>query len=424
MSYRGGPQQSNGEEGRPAQYAQTMRMYLATVGSRGDFEPFRALAIAAANAGHEVYFAHTADFTVEDHVGYSSLVLPGSFEDLLSEGFSLMKSLAQYRDVIEPMLQGIYSTSTSQILSLKPDVVVYHPKVVTAAPAAQAVGALSIRVELVPTLTPTRETPAAGLPLRLPKALNRATYAVVSAGLSAFGNPAKKAAKQLQVSGFEPELTLCPVTAAVFPQPKDWPSNAWVTGPWLSSNPAKSDAELDDFIGRAPTIYVGFGSMNDGRTSSLTRAKTILEASRQLGYQTLFVTGWGGVQVTDADASAPDVLVRQSVHHESVFPRVAVAIHHGGAGTTQAALRAGTPSVIRPFLADQPWWATRLHSKGLGPRAVAKRERNSEAIAKALRDAVACQPQVASAATEMAEENGVVTSLRIIETAVTGSRRA
>lgn len=391
-----------------------MRMYLATVGSRGDYEPFERLAMVASEQGHEVHFAHTADFSPKQPVPYIPYLLPGSFEDILSAGFSLVKSLAAYRTVIQPMLESIYDASTLQIMSIRPDVVVYHPKLVTAAPAAHAAGALAVMAELVPTLTPTRDFPSAGFPLRVPASLNRATFAVIQAGLASFGNPAKKLAENLGVTDYAPDMALCPVSPSIVPPPHDWPPHAHITGHWLSSTTGEADSELDSFLDRAPTIYVGFGSMNDGQKNGATRASVILEANRRLGHQTLFVTGWGGVSVNDEQATSADVLVRHGVHHDSVFPRVAVALHHGGAGTTQRALLSGTPSVIMPFLADQPWWANRLHSHNLGPAAVPKRTKSPNHLVRTLREAQTKKNQVKLVADMMAEENGPETALRLI----------
>jgi sterol 3beta-glucosyltransferase len=395
-----------------------MRLYLATIGSRGDFEPFRSLAVAAAQAGHEVHLAHSNDFASQTPTPYTPHRLPGSFEDLLSEGFSFMRSLAQYQKVIKPMLSSNYDTSTSQILSLSPDVVVYHPKMMTAATAAHSVGAVAVRAELVPTLTPTKDFPAAGLPLNLPKRLNRATFSLVAAGLKSFGNPAKKLAQELGVSHIEPDMTVCPVSRALVSQPHDWPANAIVTGPWLTSTTADEDSELDDFLDRGPTIYVGFGSMNDGDAAARNRAATIVAAARDMGYQTLLVTGWGGVSVSDSEAAAADILVRASVHHESVFPKVIAAIHHGGAGTTQRSLQAGTPTVIMPFLADQPWWAERLHDQGLCPPALNKNTTRSERVMAALDNAISRRNTVNTVARAMAGEDGATETVRLLETAV------
>lgn len=397
-----------------------MKIYLVTVGSRGDHEPFRALALEAAASGHEVHFAHTGDFPTDPEAGYTEHELPGSFEALMAEGFSLLKSLASYRSVIKPMLEGMYHASTTQIIELKPDVVVYHPKVVTAATAAHSIGALAAIVEMFPTLTPTREFPAGGITVALPRWLNRASYRLVAAGLRGFGDPARALANDIGAIRTESDITLCPVSTVLVAQPHDWPDHARVTGWWSFPAAAEVDTELDEFLSSGAAIYAGFGSMNDGERTARARARAIVAAARGLGMKTLLVTGWGGLVVDEDLQGAPDVLVRSSVDHASVFPRVAAAIHHGGSGTTHQAVKAGTPSVIVPFLADQPWWAKRLHRAGLGPAALSRRTRSAARFRRAVQQAIGKSPAVELAARKMADEDGLGTAVQILEDAELG----
>ena len=117
---------------------------------------------------------------------------------------------------------------------------------------------------------------------------------------------------------------------------------------------------------------------------------------------------------------APDVWVEQSVPHTALLPHVDVAIHHGGAGTTHAMIRAGVPSLIMPFLADQPWWANRLHREGLGPPALSRTTTNPETIAQAITAALGCSDRLQSAALQMSHDDGLQEALRILEDAEAG----
>jgi sterol 3beta-glucosyltransferase len=396
-----------------------VKIYLATIGSRGDNEPFRARAREAAAAGHDVYFAHTTDLPGEDHEPYTSLSLPGSFEGLIAEqGVSITRALLSYRTTMKPMLEAAYLAVVEQIQEITPDVVVYHPKLVTAPVAAHAVGAIAVIVEMFPTLTPTAEFPALGLPHGLPGFLNRASFRMMGWALGFAAQPAKKVAKQLGVVRHEPDLTLCPVSQALVPQPKDWPAHALVTGAWTSPTQGTMDAPLQEFLSSGPVVYAGFGSMKDTRGAA--RAAVIVEAARLLGFKTLLVTGWGGLEPSTEHVDAPDVMVRSSVPHAEVLPQVAVAIHHGGAGTTHAMIRAGIPSVIMPFVADQPWWAARLKVLGLGPGALSKSMTNPLALKRALVKAIECADAVRTAAEFMALEDGLGRALGVIEDAEAG----
>jgi sterol 3beta-glucosyltransferase len=85
-----------------------------------------------------------------------------------------------------------------------------------------------------------------------------------------------------------------------------------------------------------------------------------LEKTNQRG---IIATGWGGITNVDL----PDNIFKiDSVPHDWLFPRCAAVVHHGGAGTTAAGLKAGVPSIIVPFFSDQPFWGYRIADLGVG----------------------------------------------------------
>lgn len=396
-----------------------VKIYLAAFGSRGDNEPFRALAAKADAAGHEVYFAHTSDLDTDPGALYRELELPGSVENVIAEqGVSVVRALLNYRSVMRPLLEGVWDVTTQQILDIRPDVVVYHPKVMTAALAAHAVGAIAAEVDIVPTMTPTEEFPPAGIPAGIPRSWNKAAYSLVNAGMSSFASTLRKRADDLGVIRVESDLVLCPVSPTLVPHPADWPEFAHVTGQWHRPSEDDLDPELERFMSDGQIVYAGFGSMRDSRGKA--RAGAIVKAARSLGMKTLLVTGWGGLVPTAEHEQASDVLVRTAVPHSAVLPRVAVGIHHGGAGTTHAFVRAGTPSIIMPFLADQPWWGARLSSLGLGPKPLSRATTRPSVIAKSITEALSQRDKVERAAATMAQEDGAGVALTIIERAEAG----
>ena len=180
-----------------------------------------------------------------------------------NRGVSLWKALRQYRSQWKPALEAVYEASTAHIEQLRPDVVVYHPKVLTAPAIAHSVGALAVCAELAPTLTPTKDFPAAGIPGQLPRWLNRASFSLVTLGLAAFGNRAKSLARELGGVSEQPDLTVCPISPSIIPQPADWPTNAHITGSWHiePERQAPLDAELEGWLEGGSVVYAGFGSM-------------------------------------------------------------------------------------------------------------------------------------------------------------------
>ncbi len=109
------------------------------------------------------------------------------------------------------------------------------------------------------------------------------------------------------------------------------------------------------------------------------------------------------------------MLVRASVDHAVVLPRASAAIHHGGIGTVHAAVRAGTVSIIVPFIADQPFWGAQLHERGLGPAPIRRSRLTAERLAEALDQTTAYQAAIDAASASMREEDGTLTALRVLE---------
>lgn len=163
-----------------------------------------------------------------------------------------------------------------------------------------------------------------------------------------------------------PVHVLYPYSQHVVPVPDDYPASAHVTGYWfLDDGDWEPPAELADFLAAGePPVYVGFGSMGFGRGADERRA-AVLAALRVHGLRGVVATGWGGI--ASGEAGTDDVLVIEGAPHDWLFESVAAVVHHGGAGSTAAGLRAGRPTLVVPFLGDQPFWGARVHAIGAGP---------------------------------------------------------
>jgi sterol 3beta-glucosyltransferase len=162
-----------------------------------------------------------------------------------------------------------------------------------------------------------------------------------------------------------------------------------------------------------PPLYVGFGSMASENPERMTGI--VLEAIRRTGQRAILASGWGGLR---GSALPPSVHAVDFVPHDWLFPRVAGAIHHGGAGTTAAALRAGVPSFIVPFFADQFFWGNRLHEMGLSPAPVAHRALSVDALASAIETMVSSHDMRArcrATAKAIESERGVENAAAAVE---------
>jgi sterol 3beta-glucosyltransferase len=133
-----------------------------------------------------------------------------------------------------------------------------------------------------------------------------------------------------------------------------------------------------------PPVYVGFSSMIPRDPESTIHLA--LRALQAAGTRGILGSGW---MPPDLHDDLPeDVLVLDEIPHDWLFPRVAAVVHHGGAGTTGAAIRAGTPEVVVPFYADQPFWGARVTALGLGPPPIPEKSLTAEALAMAIGIAV------------------------------------
>jgi len=209
---------------------------------------------------------------------------------------------------------------------------------------------------------------------------------------------------------------------AVVPKPPDWSEHAHVTGYWFLDHAPdwQPPADLVDFLESGPPpIYVGFGSMTSRDPERMSRI--VLDALSQSGQRGVIATGLGGLSQSDL----PDeVFMTETVPHDWLFPRMAAVVHHGGAGTTGAGLRAGVPSIIAPVSNDQPFWARRVKALGAGPAPIPHKGLTADRLAHAISVAVTDE-SIRKRAAELGEtiraEDGVVNAVRIINHTLGGS---
>jgi len=201
----------------------------------------------------------------------------------------------------------------------------------------------------------------------------------------------------------------------VIPEPPDWGSSIHVTGYWFLKGSAAwtPPSDLIDFLESGPPpIYVGFGSMVNRNPEELT--SIILRALARTAQRGILLTGWGGISNRDLPT---EVFKIESVPHDWLFPRVSAVIHHGGAGTTAAGLRAGRPTLVVPFFGDQTFWGWRIYQLGVGPKPIPRRKLTVSALAAAIEQLVGNSRYAIRAEAVGAEirgENGVENTVRLL----------
>ena len=210
--------------------------------------------------------------------------------------------------------------------------------------------------------------------------------------------------------------TLYGYSPTVVPKPPDWGEWIHVCGYWFldGAETYQPPAGLIDFLASGPLpVYIGFGSMIHGDPEQL--AEMIVKALTMSKQRGILLTGWAG---SNHNHLFDHVFQIDSVPHDWLFPRMAAIVHHGGAGTTAAALRSGVPSIAAPFFADQPFWAQRVFELGVGPKPIPQKQLTAEWLADAIRTAVSDTTMRARAAElgqRIQAEDGVARAVEIIQ---------
>jgi vancomycin aglycone glucosyltransferase len=201
------------------------------------------------------------------------------------------------------------------------------------------------------------------------------------------------------------------------------PPDTRTTDAWVLTEAEPLDPRLAAFLDQgAPPVYVGFGSMVTSHAPHL--AIHAVAAARAAGRRTVIAGGWASLG--EHLARADDVLVVDSAPHVALFPRVAAVVHHGGAGTTTAAARAGVPQVVLPHILDQYYWAHRVETLGLGPRAIPVQRVTARALGHRVQSAVndpAFLERALRLAPAIAARNGADAAVEHLEHIARRSRR-
>lgn len=277
--------------------------------------------------------------------------------------------------------------------------------------------------------TPTREFPSPLVPkLPLGRLLNRPSFHVTRQILWQSIRAADAATRKLlgmaKGSFWGPfsALTARKVPALygysrhVLPRPADWPAEHQVTGYWFLDPPASwtPPADLVRFLEAGePPVYIGFGSMKSREAEEA--GQIALDALARSGQRGVLASGWGGLELSELPEN---VHLISALPHSWLFPRMAAIVHHGGAGTTAAALQAGVPSIVIPFFGDQPFWGQRVYDLGVGPAPIPRKKLTGPRLAEAITTAVtgaAMRHRASDLGRQIRSEDGIATAVELVE---------
>ncbi|MCW3606636.1 glycosyltransferase [Burkholderia cenocepacia] len=405
-----------------------MKLVIATYGTEGDTRPLAALGRALLDAGHDVrLLADAATLGSAAALGVPSAPLSGDIRRAIAPEGALadaVRGRGGFNDTSKA-LAAIANANTAAWMQEVADASAGCDALLVSG-LASFVGLSVAEYRRIPAIgtgmipiTPTAEFASPFLPPgKLPRWLNRASHRLVNALLWQAFRKSTNAARA-SVCGLPPRKhvwtdhpMLYGVSPALLSSPADWPANVHACGQWrVDARAWTPPPELSAFLDAGePPVYIGFGSMAGFDRAALAAALTQALAGRRA----LFYPGWSGI---DASLLPAHVRVIGDTPHDWLFPRVAMAMHHGGSGTTHSAARAGIPSVVVPFAGDQFFWANRLQRLGVADAPVAGRRVEAAALARAIAFAERGDTKARAAAlgTRIAQEEGLQRAVSAIE---------
>ncbi|WP_416982173.1 glycosyltransferase [Streptomyces sp. T028] len=366
-----------------------------TAGSRGDVAPFTGLGHALVRAGHEVTLVtheRFAPLVTGSGVGFHPLPVDprAELESERGRGLhhsasgpgKLLRAVRLARAVVGEMTDDLLTAArcADALLAAAPLAPLAHT-------IAEGLSLPSLGLHLQP-IAPTREfappmlgggswgtlgNRLAGHGVEL--AVDQVFAPVLPAVRARLGLPAKGSRSRNRRSG----PVLHGFSPLLVPRPRDWRSGLDITGYWWPyDREDRLPRDLREFLDAGPPpVFVGLGSATVPDPHRLSAE--IVRALRLAGLRGVIQRGWAGLA-----ADGDDILTVDEVPHSLLFPETAAVVHHCGAGTTAAGVRAGVPAVPVPIQFDEGFWADRLVRAGVAPRAVPLRRLTAETLAAAL----------------------------------------
>jgi sterol 3beta-glucosyltransferase len=403
-----------------------MRIAVVCNDTRGGIQPYVALALGLRRAGHDVRaVAPSNTSSMFSEVGLPVAALSGDVEAVLraSDGAAERGGIASMR-LAARELPRIIQTWTKETLDACAGVEVVTGGIggmVIGLSVAEKLGARFVEAHLQPIGVPTDAYPGLLLP-GVPRWLGawgrRLSHRLSESALwMGFRGPMRTARRKVLGLSGEPNAAkgqpvLYGFSRHVVPVPSDTERPRFVTGYWVlpTAEGWVPPPALEAFLARkGPVVTIGFGSMASRDAEALTGL--VLGAVRKAGVRAVLVAGWGGLKSADGD---DDVFFADSLPYEWMFPRVAAVVHHGGAGTTGTALRAGVPAVVVPFTMDQPFWGSRVEALGAGPKPIPRKRLTVQRLADALGAATGgaeMRARAAALGVQLREEDGVAAAV-------------
>ena len=415
-----------------------MRITILAAGSRGDIQPYLALGVGLQAAGHQVRFAAFRNFAsfvtayglefAPVDADFQAIMGGEDGQGMVASGSNFFQLTRGIRRVVGPILTQIGNDFWRACQGTEAIIAGLNGVPFFGYEFADELRVPCVNASVMP-LTATRAfaNPLWPLPWRLGGIYNLLTHRIAAfAGWQLFGEtinqwrqttlnlpPLSGRSAYGRIARMPMLLGLSP---QVLPKPIDWPDHFHVTGYWFLPRPMdwRPSDDLARFLAAGePPVCFSFGSMTDRNSAEITQM--VMAALNKLDRRVILVTAWGGLQAVE---KSNRTLVVETVPFDWLWPQCAAVVHHGGSGVTSAGLRAGVPSLVVAFMADQPFWGWRIFELGCGPRPTLRKRLTTDRLAAALEQALtdrAMKNRAADIGQQIRSEDGIVWAVQLIE---------
>ncbi len=410
-----------------------MKISILTYGSRGDVQPFLALAAALQKAGHAPTLAapgRFADLASGHGIPFASLAgdpveISRRMNNAGQNPFRMVRAIQGYVFEIAPRV------AQQALAACQGTDLIIHSFLFTTGGHMMAchLGVPDISVQTFPMFAPTRAFPNVAIPAIHPGWTSYFSHWLATQVFWYGGNSGYRRVRKAMPETFPQKPSwpfrqtqdrprtpmLCAWSPTVIPHQPEWNEDVKVTGYWSlkgDSNYLPPDGLMKFLSAGEPPVCVSFGSMVNCNADQIYQ--TIFDALAATHMRAVILSGWS--EMRDRKKTA-EIFMLEAAPHDWLFPRCKVAVHHGGAGTTAAGLRAGIPNIVIPFAADQPFWGRRVALLGAGPIPIPANKVTTRSLIEALEETESSTMRARTRAVGRAlrVEDGVGKSIKLIE---------
>ena len=415
------------------------RITLIAFGTRGDAQPAIALGKGLRANGHQVKVLASAHFKhwVESHgleaavtdINIQAIMESEGGQDWVERGHNRLIQLRIMRRLL--LQSGLQMAQDAWEACQGAEVIISSfTSDIYAVSIAEKLGARHVSAPLQPTLMSTRDGNVL-LNAPVPNRVSLVNYIfgkilIEPAAWRLYGDLTNQFRQEIlklppqshrqNKAARQEMLIVHAYSKYVVPHPKDWPDNYHTAGYFFLDEERRWQPpdDLLGFIenGQRP-ICIGFGSMTGRDPRHMT--DVVRRAVKRSGRRAVLLSGWGKIGAAELPES---IYCLPQAPHSWLFPRMAAVVHHGGAGSTAAGLRAGVPSILIPHFGDQPFWANRVEGLGVGPKGILRHRLMPENLADAIVEATT-NPDIEHKAAELGKkiqaEDGVSKAVELIE---------